>query len=224
MVVTLWVVLPYVAVVSCVIGHVWRYRLDGFLGCLYGPHVDLAQRFGIRALRVGMPTVAAMRVVEMVVSGPHSRPGPGIRIVLEATQLVAVPLTIIGAVLVLIPPLIAADGRARVTPLDRMTMPLLVAALVSAVLVTFDANSSDVHYRTAETLFTWARSLVTLHPDPQVMRHAPLIYQARGLVLVLIIAVWPYTRLAGVLAVPALRVLRQFENGSAERYPSAPIV
>ncbi|GAB0105546.1 respiratory nitrate reductase subunit gamma [Nocardia sp. JMUB6875] len=223
--VALWVVLPYACVVSCGVGHVWRYRRDGFLGYLYGPHVDRLQRFGIAALRAGIPALFVVRVVEMLVSGPHSRPEAGIATVLMAVQLLACPLTITGAALLLIPPLIAAEVRHRVTPLDRITLPLLVAALVSAVLVAFDAQSAAGHYRTAETLFVWARSLLTLHPAPEVMVHAPAIYQARGLIVMLLIAVWPYTRLAGILTVPALRLLRQLDRGqAAARYPSAPIV
>ncbi|MEC3957840.1 respiratory nitrate reductase subunit gamma [Nocardia sp. CDC153] len=203
-----WVVLPYAAVASCVVGHVWRYRRDGFRGFLYGTHVDGAQRVGVGAFRVGLPVVCAVRIAEAFASGPHSRPDAGVRVVLIVGQLVGVPLTVAGAVLILVPSLIAADTRGRVSPLDRMTLPLLAAALMSAILVTFDANSTDNGYRTAETLFVWARSLMVVHPDPAVMAHAPALYQCRALIVMLIIAIWPYTRLAGILFVPILRTLR----------------
>ncbi|MEV6099013.1 respiratory nitrate reductase subunit gamma [Nocardia sp. NPDC051981] len=221
MMIALWVALPYAAMLSCAVGHVWRYRRDGFRGYLYGPHIDRAQRAGIAAVRAGFPLVFLVRVVEMLASGPHSRPGHGIQLVLAAIQVVAVPVTIAGVALILIPPLIDADVRQRVTPVDRITLPLLAAALMSAVLVTFDGGSTDGRYRTAETLFTWARSLIALHPEPAVMSHAPILYQARGLIVVLIIAVWPYTRLAGILTVPVVRVVRQV---AAAPYRSAPSV
>ncbi|MGV9664615.1 respiratory nitrate reductase subunit gamma [Nocardia niigatensis] len=221
MMIALWVALPYAALVSCVAGHVWRYRRDGFRGYLYGPHLDRAQRAGIAAVRTGFPIVFVVRVVEMVASGPHSRPDHGIQLMLAAIQIVAVPVTITGVALILIPPLISADVRHRVTPVDRLTLPLLAAALLSAVLVTFDGGSTDSRYRTAETLFTWARSVIALHPESAVMDHAPLLYQVRGLIVVLIIAVWPYTRLAGILIVPLLRVARQV---AAVPYRSAPTV
>lgn len=53
--------------------------------------------------------------------------------------------------LILIPPLISADSRHRVTPIDRLTLPLLSAALLSAVLVTFDGSATYGRYRSAET-------------------------------------------------------------------------
>ncbi|WP_460723330.1 respiratory nitrate reductase subunit gamma [Nocardia heshunensis] len=209
MMITVWVVLPYAAVAACLAGHVWRYRHDGFLGYLYGPHIDRVQRVGIRAVRAGLPVVFVVRLVEMLASGPHSRPEHGIQVLLAVVQVIAVPITIAGVALILIPPLIAADVRHRVTPLDRLTLPLTAAALLSAVLVTFDGGSTDTRFRTAETLFAWVRSLVAMHPDPHVMAHAPAVYQLRGLILVALIALWPYTRLAGIITVPAVRLLRQ---------------
>ncbi|WP_330180303.1 respiratory nitrate reductase subunit gamma [Nocardia sp. NBC_01503] len=205
----LWVFLPVAAVASCVAGHLWRFRRDRFLGYLYGPHVDTAQRFGSLAFRTGVPLLFVVRVTEVTVSGPHSRTGGGVSALLTVTQSVAIPLAAIGAGLILIPPLITAEARPRITPIDRMTLPVLVAALLSSVLVTFDPYSTDDRYRTAETLFTWIRSLVTLHPNAVVMQHAPIIYQARGLIVLLLIAMWPYTRLAGIFTVPLLRVLRR---------------
>ncbi|MFE5288515.1 respiratory nitrate reductase subunit gamma [Nocardia sp. NPDC056611] len=221
MIIAIWVVLPYAAVVSCAAGHLWRYRRDGFLGFLYGPHIDKAQRIGIAAVRTGFPVVFAVRVAEMLASGPHTRPEHDIQVLLSAVQIVAAPVTVAGAALILIPPLISADVRHRVTPLDRLTLPLLSAALLSAVLVTFDGSATDGRYRAAETLFPWARSLLALHPDTSGMDHAPLLYQARGLIVVAIIAIWPYTRLAGILSVPTLRLLRQAVPAS---YRSAPTV
>ncbi|WP_433590612.1 respiratory nitrate reductase subunit gamma [Nocardia sp. CA-145437] len=221
MIIAIWVVLPYAAVVSCAAGHLWRYRRDGFRGYLYGPHIDKAQRIGIAAVRTGFPVVFAVRVAEMLASGPHTRPEHDIQVLLSAVQIVAAPVTVAGVALILIPPLISADVRHRVTPLDRLTLPLLSAALLSAVLVTFDGSATDGRYRAAETLFPWARSLLNLHPDTSGMDHAPLLYQARGLIVVAIIAIWPYTRLAGILSVPTLRLLRQAVPAS---YRSAPTV
>ncbi|UGT44998.1 respiratory nitrate reductase subunit gamma [Nocardia yamanashiensis] len=209
MMIALWVLLPYGAILSCVIGHLWRYRRDGFRGHLYGPHIDRAERFGIHAFRIGVPILFVARVTEVFAAGPDSRPEGGIRILIIVLQVVAIPLAMTGAALILVPPLIAADARRRVSAVDRLTLPVLVATVLSAMLVTFDATPGDGRYRSAETLFTWSRSVLTLHPQPAVMAHAPALYQARGLIVMLLIAIWPYTRLAGIFSIPAIRMLRQ---------------
>ncbi|MFE6864901.1 respiratory nitrate reductase subunit gamma [Nocardia sp. NPDC057668] len=203
-----WVFLPCAALISCVAGHIWRYRRDRFLAYLYGPRIDRAQWLGSLAFRTGVPLLAAVRVIEMAVSGPHSRVEGTAYVLLMILQFIAVPLAIVGAGLILVPPLIAAESRPRVTPVDRITLPVLVGTMVTAVLITFDPNSTDDRYRTAETLFTWIRSLVTLQPNPEVMQHAPALYQIRGLIVMVLIAIWPYTRLAGIFTVPLLRLAR----------------
>ncbi|MCU1641994.1 MAG: respiratory nitrate reductase subunit gamma [Nocardia sp.] len=205
----LWVFLPGAAIASCIAGHIWRYRTDRFLGYLYGPHTDRAQRFGSVAFRLGAVGMFTARIAEVLLAGPHSRTSGTTHVMLSALQIIAVPLAVIGAGIILIPPLIAAEAKPRVTPIDRITIPVLIAALLSAVLITFDPYSTDDRYRTAETLFTWSRSLVGLHPNPGAMEHAPVIYQARGLILMLLIAIWPYTRLAGIFTIPLLRLLRR---------------
>lgn len=53
------------------------------------------------------------------------------------------------------------------------------------------------------------------------MNHAPLLYPARGLIVVVIIAVRPDTRPAGILSMPTLRVLRP---AVPPPYRSAPAV
>ncbi|WP_327141555.1 respiratory nitrate reductase subunit gamma [Nocardia sp. NBC_01327] len=205
----LWVFLPGAALASCIAGHIWRYRTDRFLGYLYCPRADRGQRFGSLAFRLGAAGMFTARIAEVLLAGPHSRTTGDAHLLLSALQMIAVPLAVVGAGLILIPPLIAAEARPRITPIDRITVPVLVAALLSSVLITFDPYSTNDRYRTAETLFTWCRSLVALHPNPGVMVHAPVIYQARGLIVMLLLAIWPYTRLAGIFSIPMLRLLRR---------------
>lgn len=217
----LWVFLPVAALASCVAGHIWRFRRDRFLGYLYGPHTDRVLLFGSRAFRIGVPMVFAVRITEVLASGPHSRTDGGLNVVLTAVQMVGIPLAIAGAGLILIPPLISVEARPHITPIDRVTLPVLVAALLSAVLIAIDPNSTDNRYRTAETLFTWVRSLLTLHPNPDVMQHAPAIYQLRGVIVMLLVAIWPYTRLAGIFTVPLLRLFRRTAGMAARLLPGS---
>lgn len=214
----LWIILPYSAFLSFIVGHLWRYRHDRFGWYGTGADTDRAQRIGAVAFQIGMGGVIVARVTDLIASGPHSRPDGSIYLALTVIEICALATATIGAVLLFVPDMIGSPSRPLVSPLDRITFPMLVAGLLTWVAIKFDPNSSDESYRTAETLFTWFRSLFTLHPDPDAMDHAPLIYQARGLVLMLFIAIWPYTRLASIIAEPVYRVARRFRSAT----PAAP--
>lgn len=86
-----------------------------------------------------------------------------------------------------------------------MTLPVLAATLMSWAAVEFEPNSVVGHSRTGEASVTWFRSLFTTHPQPEVMQHAPAIYQIRALIILLLIAIWPYTRLGGMFLGPLIR-------------------
>ncbi|MFE7800937.1 respiratory nitrate reductase subunit gamma [Nocardia sp. NPDC057440] len=202
----LWIMLPYSAFLSFAVGHLWRYRRDRFRSYLAHPDMDRAQRLGSTVFPVGFGTVVAARITDMISSGAHSRPEGTLYVAILVVEMTAGVIATTGAVLLFVPDLIASPARPAITWLDRITLPVLVAGLLSGVMIRFDPNSSGNGYRTAESLFAWFRSLFTLHPNPDAMQHAPLIYQARGLILVLLIAMWPYTRLAGIFAGPVIRL------------------
>lgn len=215
----LWIILPYSAFLSFIVGHLWRYRHDRFGWYGTGAETDRAQRIGATAFRIGMGGVVAARIVDLITSGPHSRPDGSIYLTLTVVEICALATATIGAVLLFVPDMIGSPAKPVVSPLDRITFPILVAGLLTWVAIKFDPNSSDESYRTAETLFAWFRSLFTLNPNPDAMEHAPFIYQARGLVLMLFIAIWPYTRLASIIAEPVYRVARRFRSAP----PAAPV-
>ncbi|MEV0295476.1 respiratory nitrate reductase subunit gamma [Nocardia sp. NPDC050710] len=206
----LWIVLPYAAFLSFGLGHVWRYRHDRFRDITTLTETDRAHRLGWMAFRTGFAVVITARLTDLIISGPHSHPTDALYAGLVLIEVAGVLAATGAAVLLFLPDLIAAPPRAGITPLDRLTLPALAAGLLSGVIVRFDPNSTANQYRTAETLFAWARSLVVLHPDTDAISHAPFIYQARGLILLLIIGIWPYTRLSGTFAGPIVRRARRF--------------
>ncbi|MFC9433064.1 respiratory nitrate reductase subunit gamma [Nocardia sp. NPDC057030] len=221
----LWIILPYSAFLSFLVGHVWRYRHDRFGWYTAVPETDRAQRIGANAFRIGLSGVFVARITDFFTSGPHSHPEGWIYGTITVAEICALATATIGAVLLFVPDMIGSPARAVVSPLDRITFPILVAGLLTWVAIKFDPNSSGDGYRTAETLFAWFRSLFSLHPNSEPIEHAPIIYQARGLVLMLFIAIWPYTRLASFLAEPLYRLVRRRRSASParpERELSAP--
>lgn len=215
----LWIVLPYGAFVSFVLGHVWRYRRDGFRSYTHYPELDRSQRFGSTTFRSGVCLIVLTRLVSAITTEPHARPAGALHVATTIVQAGGVVAATIGAVLLFLPDVIAGPLRPVVTPLDRITFPAMTAALLSGVFIEFDPTTVAREYRTGETLFAWFRSLCTIDPNPEAMQHAPLIYQARGVILLLILGIWPFTRLAGIFAGPVVRLVqravpREFEGAT----------
>ncbi|MBF6174449.1 respiratory nitrate reductase subunit gamma [Nocardia blacklockiae] len=204
MTVLVWIALPYCAFLSFVLGNVWRFRHDRFRPALTGPDTDRLERYGATAFRVGVLLVLAARITDVIASGPHDHPPDAVFAVLVAVEMTAGPTAAAGAVLLFLPSMISATNRPPVTPLDRMTFPVLTAVVLSGILVRFDPSSTDGNYRAAETIFVWTRSLFTLSPNTEVIAHASALYQSRALIVMLLVAIWPYTRLAGIFAGPVV--------------------
>ncbi|MBB5912531.1 nitrate reductase gamma subunit [Nocardia transvalensis] len=205
MTVLLWIVLPYCAFVSFVVGNLWRYRHDRFRPESCGPDADRVERYGAFAFRLGAGLLLSVRVTDVIASGPsHHPPGP-LAALMAVVEVIALPTAAAGAVLLFLPTMLAGTRRAPVTPVDRVTLPLLIAIVLSGVAVRFDPNPADDHYMAAATLFAWARSLFSAHPSAEFMTGAAAPYQIRGLSLVILLGIWPYTRLAGIFAGPVVR-------------------
>ncbi|MFI6999215.1 respiratory nitrate reductase subunit gamma [Nocardia sp. NPDC050175] len=208
----IWIMLPYSAFLSFVLGHVWRLQHDGFRRYTSGTGLDRAERFGATAFGLAVGLLVVARLTDLAASGPHTYPAGTVRLAITVIEILAVAPAIIGATLLLVPNLITATAGSPITPLDRVTFPLLTAGLLSRVAIHVDPNSDDSRYRSAETLFTWFRSLFTAHPHVEMMQHAPLLYQTRALILLLLIAIWPYTRLAGTFARPICRTIKHLAS------------
>lgn len=199
-----WIILPYSAFLCFAVGQVWRFRRDRFAVMDVWTGDGRLDRIGTAACRYGIGTMLAARVLDVVFSGPHEHPHGAVRLIIDAIQVVGMPVAVAGAVLFIVPPMIADPNHGSVSPVDRLTLPVLAGVLMSWVAVEFDPGSRDGRSR-AETLFTWFRSLFTAHPNPDVMVHAPGLYQFRALMILLLIAIWPYTRLGGLFIGPLVR-------------------
>lgn len=203
----LWLVLPYCAFLLFGAGHIWRYRHDRFRGPVPVRRRDRVRRLGLLLFQVGMSLIVIERVTEMV-TAPHAAPSPTPMLIF-VIEIIALSAAGAGAVMLLIPWIVAARRQRVVTWVDHLTLPVLAAALLSGVAVDYDPDSTALHSRAADTLFPWFRSLFTFHPQAGPMVHAPVVYQARALIILVVIAMWPFTRLAGVLSAPVACLTRR---------------
>lgn len=200
-----WIILPYSAFLCFALGQVWRFRHDRFAAIDVRTGDGRLHGIGTAACRYGIGALIAARLLDVLGSGPHVHPSGAMRLAIAIVEIGALPVAVAGAVLFIVPPMIADPEHGSVSPVDRLMLPVLAGTLLSWAAVEFAPDSVGGRARAADTLFIWFRSLFTAHPNAAVMAHAPGLYQLRGLMILLLIAIWPYTRLGGLFVGPLVR-------------------
>lgn len=85
---------------------------------------------------------------------------------------------------------------------------LLLIVICLGMACTITGAFIDFDYRV--TISPWVRSLFTLHPQWQLMRHVPLIYKIHVLAGFFVFGYFPYTRLVHALTLPWQYVYRRY--------------
>lgn len=210
----LWIVAPYVALTSFVLGHIWCYRTDQF-----GWTTRSSQIYESRLLRLGSPLfhfgllgVFGGHVVGLLI--PQSwTSAAGIA---EPTyHLMAVTMgslagfaVVAGLGILLYRRITVPAVRKATTRNDKMMYLLLVGALVTGMLNTLTNVFATYNYR--ETVSPWFRSLFSLHPAPELMAHTPWTFQAHALIVLALLGIWPYTRLVHMFSAPVGYLVRPY--------------
>ncbi|HEY9416216.1 MAG TPA: respiratory nitrate reductase subunit gamma [Pseudonocardia sp.] len=204
----LWLTVPYVALTSFVVGHLWRYRHDQF-----GWTTRSSQMYESRLLRLGSPL---FHFGLLAVLGGHA-----LGLLVPATwtawlgvsehayHLVSVSMgtvsgvaTVAGIAILLYRRATVTAVRQATTRMDKLMYLLLATAIGTGMVNTVGANLIGGGYNYRETVSPWFRGLFTLSPDPGLMAVAPLSFQAHALVVFGLIGLWPYTRLVHVFSAP----------------------
>ena len=94
---------------------------------------------------------------------------------------------------------------------DKVMYVLLVGAIVLGLWTTLVAVGAghDAHnYR--ESVSPWFRSIFLLNPQPELMAGAPPSFQVHAVAGLLLIALWPFTRLVHAFSAPLAYVTRPY--------------
>ena len=208
----LWVLLPYIALTSFGVGHVWRYRRDGFTWTARSTQL-LERRLllvGSVAFHLGMLGVIGGHVIGILVPDPWTRAlGISDRFYHWLAVIVggaAGLLLCLGAIVLVYRRLRIDRIRATTLRSDWLMYPLLLVTILLGMLATGANVVDEHHYR--ETVSPWFRSIFTLEPKGSLMVEVPFVFQAHVTVAWLLYAVWPYTRLVHVWSVPVSYLTR----------------
>ncbi|PPK66632.1 respiratory nitrate reductase subunit gamma [Actinokineospora auranticolor] len=204
----LWVAVPYAAIATFVVGHVWRYRYDKF-----GWTTRSSQLYENRLLRLGSPLfhfgillVAVGHVGGLLIPRNWTET---LGVSDHLYHAVAVSLGVLAGVCTLAGAAILIYRRRTVGPVfsattrnDKVMYVLLIATILLGLGTTVLGNLTDSPHDYRQTVSPWFRSIFTLHPDPALMVVAPLGFRLHALAAWSLFAFWPFSRLVHVFSLP----------------------
>jgi len=212
----LWLTVPYVAFTSFVVGHIWRYRHDQF-----GWTTRSSQSYESRLLRLGSPLfhfglLAVLGGHVLGISLPASWTA-AVGVSEHAYHLMSVSIgtlsglaTVAGLGILLYRRATVPAVRKATTTIDKVMYLLLSAAIVTGMVNTVGSNLIGGGYDYRSTVSPWFRSLFTLAPQPELMVGIPISFQIHALVVLVLLAGWPYTRLVHVFSAPLGYLVRPY--------------
>ena len=206
--VALWVVAPYVALTSFVLGHIWRYRYDKF-----GWTTRSSQLYESRLLRIGSPLfhfgilIVLLGHVGGLVIPKSWTEAAGISE--ELYHALAVVLGTLAGFCTVVGLAILIYRRRTVGPVftattrnDKFMYAVLAMTILLGLYATVAANIVGGGYDYRTTVSPWFRSIFYLRPQGELMADAPLLFQLHAMSALLLFAIWPFTRLVHMLTAP----------------------
>jgi len=212
----LWLTVPYVAFTSFVVGHIWRYRHDQFgwttrssqlhegrLLRLGSPlfHFGLLAVLGGHVLGIGVPAswTAALGVSEF-----------SYHLMSVSIGTLSGLATVAGLAILLYRRFTVPAVRKATTTIDKVMYLMLSTTILTGMLNTLGSNLIGGGYDYRATVSPWFRSLFTLSPHPELMAGIPISFQIHALIVLVLLAGWPYTRLVHVFSAPLGYLVRPY--------------
>ena len=212
----LWVVLPYLAIASFVLGHFWRYRHDQFTWTTRSTQLLEARwlKIGSPLFHIGLLAVIGGHVIGILIPKAWTD-GLGIsedtyRIFSAGMGTLAGVATLAGLAILIARRTLNHRVAATTHGWDVTVMVLLGFMVLTGMWNTDVHNLIKGGYDYRETVSPWFRGLFLLDPSASLMTGAsvPLSYQLHAIGGWLLIMIWPYTRLVHAWSVPVTYLRR----------------
>lgn len=210
----LWVIFPYLAMVTFVLGHVYRYRYDQY-GWTSKSSQILERRvlmWGVLLFHWGLLLVLGGHVMGLLVPIEVYR-SLGVSdhnyhlLSLWAGSLIGFA-ALVGILLLNLRRWFNPRVRAGTDTMKFVTDALLLIVIVLGMAATVGYRvyasqyelSGEFEYR--ETIGPWFRSLFVFRPEGGLMLGVPLIFQLHTLAAFVLFALWPFSSLVHAWSVP----------------------
>lgn len=218
----LWVIFPYLALVTFVLGHVYRYRYDQY-GWTPKSSQILERRllmWGVLLFHWGLLFVFIGHVMGLLVPAEVYRT---IGVTDHNYHLLALwagapvgLVAMIGILLLNIRRWFIPRIRANTDTMKYVTDGLLLVVILLGLGATIGYRvyaeqyqlQAEFEYR--ETIGVWFRSLFYFAPRPELMVGAPLIFQIHTLSAFVLFALWPFSSLVHTFSVPVGYLRRSY--------------
>ncbi|MGH9083372.1 MAG: respiratory nitrate reductase subunit gamma [Acidimicrobiales bacterium] len=211
-----WVILPYLALGTFVIGHIWRYRYDQF-----GWTSRSTQLQEKRLLKWGGPlfhygTFAAIGGHILGILVPESFtssigiPEDVYRQFSAWAGTVAAILIMIGVAFLAGRRLFVTRVRATTSPVDWVALILLAIVIGLGIAETLGVGLLGNHYDYRQSVSLWFRGLFVGDPDVTAIAGAPWLFQVHAVAAWAVLAVWPFSRLVHAWSGPIWYLWRPF--------------
>jgi len=211
-----WVILPYLAIATFVVGHVWRWRYDQFGWTSRSTQLQEGRllKWGGPLFHYGTFAAIAGHVLGILVPESFTRwlgvPEQTYRWFSAVGGAVAAVAVILGVAVLAFRRTTVHRVRATTSPVDWLALLLLAVVIVLGVIPTLGINLFGSGYDYRESVALWFRGLFAANPDVHAIADAPLIYQIHATAAWAILAVWPFTRLVHAWSVPLWYLWRPY--------------
>lgn len=206
----LWVVLPYLAIATFVVGHVWRYRRDQFTWTTRSTQLLESRwlKIGGPLFHFGLLAVIGGHIIGILIPKAWTD-SLGVsentyRLFSATMGTIAGVAMVAGLAILIVRRLTNRRVAATTRGWDVTVMVLLVFMVLTGMWNTVVENLINGGYDYRETVSPWFRDLFLLVPEPAHMTGAavPLSYQLHAIGGWVLIAIWPFTRLVHAWSVP----------------------
>jgi nitrate reductase gamma subunit len=206
----LWVILPYLAVATFVVGHAWRWRRDQFTWTTRSTQLLESRwlKLGSPLFHFGLLAVIGGHVIGILI--PQSVtdwlgiPESTYRIFSAGMGTLTGTAMLAGLAILIVRRLRNPRVAATTRGMDVAVMALLAFMVASGMWNTVVENLINGGYNYRQTVSPWFRGLFLLDPNASLMTRGtiPLSYQLHAIGGWLIFMVWPFSRLVHAWSVP----------------------
>lgn len=223
----LFVGLPYIAIVVCVVGSVWRYRSHRYsYSALSSQFLENRKLlWGSVPWHAGLFVVLILHLLPVIVPGLWARlmAVPSLLIAIEALGMCAALLALAGLGVLILRRLMNPYVQAVTTRMDLVILALFAVQVILGIVTAATVRWGAQWVTGTTTPYLW--SLLLLRPDLSYVADMPVVVKAHLVGAWLVVLLIPFSRLVHVFSLPLKYLLHrpQFVLWSSPRRMEAPV-